>query len=94
MFGLATSLTRILNFVIMWTWIIPVLSFGLLVAAIVGGVGPVIGMLCGAALVAVVIVAVHRAEVVAHRVGEPFGTLVLALAVTAIETALIRQVDV
>jgi Ca2+:H+ antiporter len=33
--------------------------------------------------------AVHHAEVVAHRVGEPYGTLVLALAVTAIEVALI-----
>ena len=28
-------------------------------------------------------------EVIAHKVGEPFGTLVLALAVTAIEVALI-----
>jgi Ca2+:H+ antiporter len=73
----------------MWTWLIPVLSLGLLVAAIVAGVGPLIGVLCGAALVATVIVAVHHAEVVAHRVGEPFGTLILALAVTAIETALI-----
>jgi Ca2+:H+ antiporter len=73
----------------MWTWLIPVLSLGLLVAAIVAGVGPLIGVLCGAALVAVVIAAVHHAEVVAHRVGEPFGTLILALAVTAIETALI-----
>ena len=33
--------------------------------------------------------AVHHAEVVAHRVGEPFGTLILALAVTVIEVALI-----
>ena len=33
--------------------------------------------------------AVHHAEVVAHRVGEPFGTLVLAVAVTVIEVALI-----
>ena len=48
-----------------------------------------LGILCGAALIASVIVAVHHAEVVAHRVGEPLGTLVLALAVTAIETALI-----
>src|SRR5206468_5944553 len=32
---------------------------------------------------------VHHAEVVAHRVGEPLGTLILALAVTVIETALI-----
>ena len=38
------------------------------------------------ALVGVVIVAVHHAEVVALRVGEPFGTLVLALAVTVIES--------
>ena len=36
--------------------------------------------------------AVYHAEVVAHRVGEPFGTLVLALAVTVIETALIVSV--
>ena len=31
--------------------------------------------------------AVYHAEVVAHRVGEPFGTLVLAVAVTVIEVA-------
>ena len=36
-----------------------------------------------------VIAAVHHAEVVAIRVGEPFGTLVLALAVTVIEVGLI-----
>ena len=36
-----------------------------------------------------VLAAVHHAEVVAHRVGEPFGTLVLAVAVTVIEVALI-----
>jgi Ca2+:H+ antiporter len=39
--------------------------------------------------VGAVFVAVHHAEVVAHKVGEPFGTLVLALAVTAIESSLI-----
>lgn len=38
---------------------------------------------------AAVLTAVHHAEVVAHRVGEPFGTLVLAIAVTVIEVALI-----
>ncbi|HEX3848349.1 MAG TPA: hypothetical protein VHV81_13285 [Steroidobacteraceae bacterium] len=36
-----------------------------------------------------VFAAVHHAELVAHRIGEPFGTLVLALAVTLIEVALI-----
>ena len=73
----------------MWMWLIPLLSLGLLVAAFIAGVGTLLGILCGAALIAAVIVAVHHAEVVAHRVGEPFGTLILALAVTAIETALI-----
>jgi Ca2+:H+ antiporter len=42
----------------------------------------------------VVVAAVYHAEVVAHRVGEPFGTLVLALAVTVIEVALIVAVMV
>ncbi|MGH8441503.1 MAG: calcium:proton antiporter [Nevskiaceae bacterium] len=45
--------------------------------------------LAAATLVAAVGVAVHHAEVIALRVGEPFGTLVLALAVTVIEVALI-----
>jgi Ca2+:H+ antiporter len=39
-----------------------------------------------------VFAAVYHAEVVAHRVGEPFGTLVLALAVTVIEVALIVSI--
>jgi Ca2+:H+ antiporter len=40
-------------------------------------------------LLSTVMAAVHHAEVVAHRVGEPYGTLVLALAITIIEVALI-----
>ncbi|WP_234361621.1 calcium:proton antiporter [Plantactinospora sp. BB1] len=36
-----------------------------------------------------VLAAVHHAEVVAHRVGEPFGSLILAVAVTVIEVGLI-----
>jgi Ca2+:H+ antiporter len=36
-----------------------------------------------------VFAAVHHAEVIAHRIGEPFGTLLLTLSVTIIEVALI-----
>ena len=43
----------------------------------------------GIALAGTVLVAVHHAEVIAHRVGEPFGSLVLAVAVTVIEVGLI-----
>jgi len=40
-------------------------------------------------LIGAVLAAVHHAEVIAERVGEPYGTLVLAVAVTVIEVALI-----
>ena len=73
----------------LWNWLIPAISLALLLTAVVIGVGTFLAVLCGVALVGAVIVAVHHAEVVAHRLGEPMGTLVLALAVTAIETALI-----
>jgi Ca2+:H+ antiporter len=72
-----------------WTWLIPALSFGLLVVAAVTGVGTLVAVLCGIGLIGAVVAAVHHAEVIAHRVGEPFGTLVLAVAVTVIEASLI-----
>jgi len=40
-------------------------------------------------LAATILVAVHHAEVIAHKVGEPFGSLILAVAVTVIEVGLI-----
>ncbi len=46
-------------------------------------------MLVALLLAGAVLAAVHHAEVVAHRVGEPFGSLVLAVAVTVIEVSLI-----
>jgi Ca2+:H+ antiporter len=72
-----------------WTWLIPALSFALLIGGLIVGVGSLLAVFCSAALIGAVIAAVHHAEVVAHRVGEPFGTLVLAVAVTVIEVSLI-----
>jgi Ca2+:H+ antiporter len=46
-------------------------------------------VLLAIALISAVLAAVHHAEVVAHRVGEPYGTLLLAIAVTVIEVSLI-----
>lgn len=46
-------------------------------------------LLLVAALMLTVLAAVHHAELIAHRVGEPFGTFVLAVAVTIIELGLI-----
>jgi Ca2+:H+ antiporter len=50
---------------------------------------PLLVALVALVLAGAVLAAVHHAEVVAHRVGEPFGSLVLAVAVTIIEVALI-----
>jgi Ca2+:H+ antiporter len=51
--------------------------------------GTVVLVLVALLLAGAVLAAVHHAEVVAHRVGEPFGSLVLAVAVTVIEVALL-----
>jgi Ca2+:H+ antiporter len=40
-------------------------------------------------LIGAVLSAVHHAEVIAHKTGEPFGTLVLSISVTIIEVSLI-----
>lgn len=77
-----------------WTWLVPVLALSTLMVARGEGMGTPLALICGFALGGAVFVAVHHAEVVAHRVGEPSGTLVLALAVTAIESSLILSMMV
>jgi Ca2+:H+ antiporter len=72
-----------------WTSAVPAVAA--LVMAVTFGSKPGTPVLAVAALLlaGAVLAAVHHAEVVAHRVGEPFGSLVLAVAVTVIEVALI-----
>jgi Ca2+:H+ antiporter len=72
-----------------WTIVAPIL--GLIVLALTWSSKPPVLVLAGVGvfLILAVLSAVHHAEVVAHRVGEPFGSLVLAVAVTVIEVGLI-----
>jgi Ca2+:H+ antiporter len=72
-----------------WSTVVPVVA--LLALGLTWGrdLGPVLVVLIAVVLASAVLAAVHHAEVVAHRVGEPFGSLVLAVAVTVIEVALI-----
>lgn len=72
-----------------WSTWVPVL--GIAVLAVTWGRHPSTVVLVGVGvlLAGAVLAAVHHAEVVAHRVGEPFGSLVLAVAVTVIEVGLI-----
>jgi Ca2+:H+ antiporter len=71
-----------------WTVVIPVLAWIIFLAGLWVSAGAY-QLLLAAALIGCVLASVHHAEVIAHRVGEPFGTLVLAIAVTVIEVALI-----
>ncbi|MFJ9030684.1 calcium:proton antiporter [Streptomyces sp. NPDC102274] len=72
-----------------WPVVVPLLALVALVLSwgrSLSGFAVALVALC---LAGAVLAAVHHAEVVAHRVGEPFGSLVLAVAVTVIEVALI-----
>lgn len=81
--------------------VFPVLALGFVFAA------PYLGFVAGASaspvsialsaamliiMLGAIFAAVHHADVIAHRLGEPFGTLVLTLAVTIIEVALIESI--
>jgi Ca2+:H+ antiporter len=80
-------------------WIFPGLAV-LLFAAVTGldyKFTPSFGGLLFAVVLLIILfgtvfAAVHHAEVIAERVGEPFGTLILTLAVTIIEVALITTI--
>ena len=71
-----------------WTLVAPAAGWLLLGGVGLGWGGPYL-LLVAAALLACVLAGVHHAEVVAHRVGEPYGTLILAIVITVIEVALI-----
>ena len=74
-----------------WAWTWPVLAWVILSVTPFASPAGFIAAAAGGALILAVFAAVHHAEVVAHRTGEPFGTLVLAVAVTIIEVALIGR---
>lgn len=73
-----------------WTTVVPIL--GILLLAVTWpqkDLHPVFVAVVALVLAGTVLAAVHHAEIVALRVGEPYGSLVLAVAVTVIEVALI-----
>ena len=74
----------------LWSLLAPLAGWALLAAMWLGSTqGASLTALLTASMLVCVLAAVHHAEVIAHRVGEPFGTLLLAVAVTTIEVALI-----
>jgi Ca2+:H+ antiporter len=78
-----------------WTVITPLVALGLGLAGEFHWHGdlPLLAMaLAVPVLFAAVFATVHHAETIAHRVGQPFGSIILALAVTVIEVSLIVSV--
>ncbi|PVX40589.1 Ca2+:H+ antiporter [Pasteurella langaaensis DSM 22999] len=71
----------------LWSLVLPLCAWAIYFIGINGNIWLQISG--GVLLIASVLSAVHHAEVVAHKVGEPFGTIILALAITVIEVALI-----
>lgn len=81
-----------------WTWLISIAGIALFVIATAMGFneqfasstsGLIIAALLLPFLIGVVFAAVYHAEDAAHQTGEPIGTLILTIAVTVIELALI-----
>ena len=72
-----------------WPVLVPALAVVALVLTWGRDLGPAVLVAAAALLAGAVLAAVHHAEVVALRVGEPYGSLILAVAVTVIEVALI-----
>ncbi|SPM43003.1 Ca2+/H+ antiporter [Mycobacterium numidiamassiliense] len=74
-----------------WNVVVPLVALVMLALTWGAVPGPALAGIEAVVLIGAVLAAVHHAEVVAHRVGEPFGSLVLAAAVTVIELALIVE---
>ncbi len=71
-----------------WTTTIPLLSWILFFSGLI----PIHGIFLVLAtifLLLSVMSAVHHSEIIAHRVGEPYGTIILAISVTVIEVSII-----
>ncbi|BCB75685.1 hypothetical protein Pflav_020950 [Phytohabitans flavus] len=82
-------MSRVLAALRSWTTLAPLVAAALLVGVWGRHPGVFLAVVVAIALAGAVITAVHHAEVVAHRVGEPLGSLVLAVPVTFIEVGLI-----
>lgn len=75
-----------------WAWVWPLLAWIFLASTAYVSAGGIFAVAFAVVLIGAVFAAVYHAEVVAHWLGEPFGTLVLAFAVTVIEVALVVSV--
>jgi Ca2+:H+ antiporter len=77
-----------MRLLLQWTVIIPTLAWILFFSGITNDNG-IFQIIASAVLILSVMAAVHHSEVIAHKVGEPYGTIILAISITVIEVSII-----
>ena len=71
-----------------WTIIFPILAWLLYFSGFIQDSG-IAKLLASGLLILSVMSAVHHSEIIAERVGEPYGTIILAISITVIEVSII-----
>ena len=71
-----------------WTTIIPILAWVLFFSGLIYDSG-FFQIVASILLILSVMSAVHHSEIIAERVGEPYGTIILAISITVIEVSII-----
>lgn len=77
-----------MRLLLQWTTIIPVLAWVLFFSGLIEDSG-IFQIAASVLLIFSVMSAVHHSEIIAERVGEPYGTIILAISITVIEVSII-----
>lgn len=77
-----------MRFLLNWTAIVPVAAWVLFFTGLISG-SSVFQLIASGLLIFSVMSAVHHSETIAERVGEPYGTIILAISITIIEVSII-----
>lgn len=77
-----------MRLLIQWTSIIPALAWLLYFSGLIQA-SDIFQIVASILLILSVMSSVHHSEIIAHRVGEPFGTIILAISITVIEVSII-----
>ncbi|MBC6491522.1 calcium:proton antiporter [Flavihumibacter stibioxidans] len=77
-----------MRLLIQWTSIIPALAWLLYFSGLIQ-TSDIFQIVASILLILSVMSSVHHSEIIAHRVGEPFGTIILAISITVIEVSII-----
>ncbi len=76
------------SFLLQWTVVLPILAWILYFSGLVEG-SSIFQIVASVLLILSVMSAVHHSEIIAERVGEPYGTIILAVSITVIEVSII-----